>query len=84
MSLSGLHYCICAFILCRCCSFSPSLGPLSPFLLPYVAVSRPSLAQNLAQQGLKKVVKTSVINGDLLNGGAIQNTTVHVVWARWV
>ena len=61
------------------------VGRLSPFLLPYVAVSRPCLAcRNLAQQGLKKVVKTSVINGDLLNGGAIQNTTVHVVWARWV
>ena len=51
MSLSGFHYCICAFILCRCCSFSPSLGRLSPFLLPYVAVSRPCFAgRNLAQQ----------------------------------
>ena len=85
MSLSGFHHCICAFFLCRCCSFSPSLGRLSPFLLPYVAVSRPCFAcRNLAQQGLKKVVKTGVINGDLLNGGAIQNTTVHVAWARWV
>ena len=84
MSLSGFHYCICAF-LCRCSSFNPSLGRLSTFLLHYVAVSRPCFAcRNLAQQGLKKVVKTSVINGDLLNGGAIQNTTVHVVWARWV
>ena len=85
MSLSGFHYCICAFILCRYRSFNPSLCRLSLFLLPYVAVSTPCFAcRNLAQQGLKKVVKTSVINGDLLNGGAIQNTTVHVVWARWV
>ena len=77
MLLSGFHYCICAFILCRCCSFSPSLARLSPFLLPYVAVSRPCFAcRNLTQQGLKKVVKTSVINGDLLNGGVIQNTTI--------
>ena len=76
MSLSVFYYCICAF-LCRCRSFNPSLGRLSPFLLSSVAVSRPSFAsRNLAQQGLKKVVKTSVINGDLLKGGAIQNTTV--------
>ena len=83
MSVSGFHYCICAFILCRCSSFKPSFGPLSPFLLHYVAVSRPCFAcRNLAQQDLKKVVKTSVINGDLLEGGAIQNTTV--VWASSV
>ena len=80
MSLSVFHYCICAFILCRCRSFNPSLCRLSPFLLPYVAVSRPCFARrNSAQQGLKKVVKTSAINGDLLKGGAMQNTTV--VWA---
>ena len=80
MSLLGFDYCIYAFIL-RCCrSFNPSLGRLSPFLLHYVAVSRPCFAcRNLAQQDLKKVVKTSVINGDLLKDGAIQNTTV--VWA---
>ena len=73
MSLSGFHYCICAFILCRCSSFNQSFGPLSAFLLHYVAVSRPCFAcRNLAQQDLKKVVKTSVINGDLLKGEAIQ------------
>ena len=83
MPLSGFHYCICAFILCRCRNFNPSFGRLSPFLLPYVAVSRPCFAcRNLAQQSLKKVVKTSVINENLLKGGAIQNTAV--VWARWV
>ena len=49
MSQSGFHYCICTFILCRCRSFNPSLGRLSPFLLPYFAVSRPCLAcRNLA------------------------------------
>ena len=79
MSLSGFHYCIYAF-LCRCRNFNPSLGRLSPFLLHYVAVSRPCFAcRNLAQKDLKKVVKTSVISGYLLEGGAIQNTTV--VWA---
>ena len=78
MSLLVFYYCICAFILCRCRSFNPSFGPLSPFLLPSVAVSRPCFAcRNLAQQGLKRVVKTSVINGDLLKGGAIQT----VLWA---
>ena len=40
MLLSVFYYCICAF-LCRCRSFNPSLCRLSPFLLPYVAVSRP-------------------------------------------
>ena len=80
MSLLVFHYCICAFNLCRCSSFNLSLGRLSPFLLHYVAVLRPCFAcRNLAQQDLKKVVKTSVINGYLLKGGAIQNTTV--VWA---
>ena len=75
MSLSVFYYCICAFILCRCRSFNPSLCRLSPFLLPYVAVSRPCFAcRNLAQQGLKNVVKTSGINGDLRKGGATQNT----------
>ena len=40
---------ICVFILCR--SFNPSLCRLSPFLLPYVAVSRPCFScRNLAQQ----------------------------------
>ena len=82
MSLSIFYYRICAF-LCRCRSFNPSLCRLSPFLLPYVAVSRTCFAcRDTAQQGLKKVVKTSTINGDLLKGGAIQNTTV--VWAWWV
>ena len=83
MSLSGFHYYICVFILCHCRSFNPSLGCLSTFLLHYVVVSRPCFAcRNLAQQDLKKVVKTSVINGDLLKGEAIQNNTV--VWAWWV
>ena len=80
MSLSGFHYCICTFILRCCCSFNPSLCRLSAFLLRYVAVLRSCFAcRNLAQQDLKKVVKTSAINGYLLKGGAIQNTTV--VWA---
>ena len=35
--------------------------------------------RNLAQQGLKKLAKTSVINGDATKVGATQNTTV--VWA---
>ena len=55
MSLSGFHYCICAFILCRCRSFNPSLCRLSPFLMLSVAVSRPCFGcRNLAQQGLKE------------------------------
>ena len=78
MSLSGFHYCICAFTLCSCRSFNPSLCRLSPFLLPYVPVSRPFSLQcrNLAKQSLKTVVKTSVINGELPKGGDIKNTTV--------
>ena len=40
MSLSVFCYCICA-CLCPCRSFNPSLCRLSPFRLPYVAVSRP-------------------------------------------
>ena len=39
MLLLVFHYCICVFILCRCRSFNPSFGPLSPFLLHYVATS---------------------------------------------
>ena len=35
--------------------------------------------RNLSQQGLKKLAKTSVVNGDATKGGATQNTTV--VWA---
>ena len=40
MLLSLFFYCIWTF-LCRCCSFNLSLCCLSPFLLSYVAVSRP-------------------------------------------
>jgi len=43
MSLLVFYYgtCIDCTFLCRCCSFNPSLCCLSPFLLSYVAVSRP-------------------------------------------
>ena len=40
MSVLLFFYCLCAF-LCRCHCFNPSLCHLSPFLLSYVAVSRP-------------------------------------------
>ena len=40
MSLPVFYYCICV-CLRRCRSFTPSLCRLSPFHLPYVAVSRP-------------------------------------------
>ena len=78
MSLSGFHYCICAFILSSCRNFNPSLCRLSPFLLPLCRCFKAISLQcrNLAKQHLKKVVKTSVINGELPKGGNIQNTTV--------
>lgn len=46
MSLSVFYYCTCIYVLfyvSHCCylSFNPSLFCLSPFLLSYVAVSRP-------------------------------------------
>ena len=40
MSLSIFHYCIYDFP-CWCCNFNPILCRLSPFLLFYVADSRP-------------------------------------------
>ena len=78
MSLSGFHHCICAFTLCSCRSFNPSLCRLSPFLLPLCRCFKAISLQcrNLAKQSLKKVVKTGVINGELPKGGDIQNTTV--------
>ena len=40
MSVSVFYYCLCGFFCC-CPCFNPSLCHLSPFLLSYVAVSRP-------------------------------------------
>ena len=51
MSLLIFHYCICAF-LSGSCSFNPSLCRLSPFLMPYVDVSRQCHLLNIPLQGL--------------------------------
>ena len=77
------HNCICAF-LCRTYQFQPTFAS---FVAISAALCRCFKAislqcRNLAQQGLKKVAKTSVyvINGDAPNKGeTILNTTV--VWA---
>jgi len=42
MSLSVFYYCICAFFLCCCRSFNPSLCRLLPFLLSHAVVLGPS------------------------------------------
>ena len=47
----GIFNCICAFILCHCRSFNPSLCHLSSFLLPYVVVSRPFCSLELTLTG---------------------------------
>ena len=78
INLANIEASATSFIASCSLSFNPSLCRLSPFLLPLCRCFKAISLQcrNLAKQRLKKVVKTSVINGELPKGGDTQNTTV--------